>query len=72
MQNCFVFCRFSRFDEAVYVMIFLVQAFWRAGTIELLPDLYDCKVFYGSGPNHFLAFFFLGALVLGLEVVLHK
>ncbi len=29
MQNCFVFCGFSRFDEAVLLMMFLVLAFWR-------------------------------------------
>ncbi len=29
LQNCFVFCGFSRFDEAVLLMIFLGLAFWR-------------------------------------------
>ncbi len=57
------------YDEAVLLMIFLVLAFWR--TIELHTDLYGCKVFCGSGPDRFLAFFFLGAAILGLEVVLH-
>ncbi len=28
--------------------------------MELHPDLYGCKVFCGSGPDRFLAFFFLG------------
>ncbi len=50
-------------------MIFLVLAFWRTWTIELHPDLYGWKVFCGSGPDHFLAFFFLGDAILGLEVI---
>ncbi len=53
-------------------MTFLVLACGRTRTNELLPDLNGCKAFCGSGPNHFLAFFFLGAAVLGPEIVLHK
>ncbi len=71
-QNCFVFCGFFRFGEAVLLMIFLVLAFWRTWAIELHPDLYGCEVFCVSEPNHFVAFFFLGAAILGLDVVLHK
>ncbi len=52
-------------------MIFLGLAFWGIWTVGLHPDLYDCTVFCGSGPDHFLAFFFIGAAILGLEVVLH-
>ncbi len=38
----------------------------------LLENLNNCVVFCESGPDNFLAFFFLGAAILGLEVVLHK
>ncbi len=46
-------------------MIFLVIA-------EMLPALFGCIVFCGSGPDHFVAFFFLGTVILGLDVFLHK
>ncbi len=39
---------------------FFFQVFLGTGTIELLTDLYGCKAFCGSGPNHLLAVFFEG------------
>ncbi len=49
-------------------MIFLDLALWRTWTIDLHPDIYRCEFFCGSGPDHFLAFFFLEAAILGLQV----
>ncbi len=56
-EQLIIFFGFSRFDGAVKIVIYLILAFWRTYTAELLPGLFGCILPYGLGPNYFLILF---------------